>query len=670
MSLSRKLAWFPEHFHRAALLLSRFVQAAQTQSGRIHYTSYLEELFWPWLSGTWADTHQRLAVVEELLSAPDHPSQESGMIALRGMLKAGHFSSSHDFSFGSRAFDYGWEPKTLADYQDWYGGALQVATRLALSESPLRAAARQAIAENFRVLWCFGHVFDELEEAAIAVGTQEHWPEGWLEVRETIGLDRARMDASLLVRLQALKEWLAPVGLLERLRSYVLTPVDRIAMLADWEADDADDGFERAYETVVDEARHIGREVGPAPALLDGILPELFGRDAHQAAYFGEGFADASQNLSQAWRYLLGHYGSRDEKSRNASLLGGFLRVAVLRDRAKFERFLDDAVIDPLLCQALPWLQFSAGVDEGGIGRLIASVGAGLAPAQSYWCLAVGRTTECIPAADLSHIVLGIASLPNGYGVAAEILHMHFHRPKDDSVYRDPSLLDCGRQLLRNYPVDQEKPAIGYRLAKIARVCLQGTEAIPDALLLCNRVGDAVAAGFGSWGQRGDLIETLLTLHPQAALDCWLGDAEDRRPVSMRYLARNDERNPFGKISTPILVEWAGRDPETRLPRLADVIRVLEKPEGDPAWSEAALALLTAATDRAVILQRLAERLRPSAWGGSLAVILEQRRPLIQPFLTDADPAVRQAARAIDQALQREIAAEAASAVSRDERFE
>ena len=193
MSLLRKLAWFPEHFRRAALLLSLFIQAELSQDDRNDDTKCLEELFWPLLSGTKAGPRERLEVVDELLSARDRASQETGMIALRGMLQAGQFTSSHDFSFGGRAVEYGWRPKTSADYQDWYGGALAIARRLALSESFLRKAARHAIAEQFRSLWCHGYVFDQLEEAAVAIGTQEPWPEGLLAVRETIAFD-ARIE--------------------------------------------------------------------------------------------------------------------------------------------------------------------------------------------------------------------------------------------------------------------------------------------------------------------------------------------------------------------------------------------------------------------------------------------------------------------------------------------
>jgi len=256
MSLLRKLAWFPQHFRRAALCLSRFVQAELVEGNRSQDTRYLEEVFWPLLSGVHAGPNERLSVVEELLALPDRPSQDTSTIALRGMLTAGHFTSSRDFSFADHPIDYGWQPKTLDDYQDWYGGALAIATRLALSDLPQRGTARHIIAESFRGLWCHGRIFDQLDEAVLAIGTQEHWPEGWLAVRKTIDLNRKSMAADLLARLERIKIRLAPSALQERVRSYVLTPAHEISRSAYWETDVPN---EQAYEAVVDEAQRLGQ---------------------------------------------------------------------------------------------------------------------------------------------------------------------------------------------------------------------------------------------------------------------------------------------------------------------------------------------------------------------------------------------------------------------------
>jgi hypothetical protein len=359
-------------------------------------------------------------VVEELLALSDRPSQVSGMIALRGMLTAAHFTSSHDFSFAGHPIHYGWRPKTLADYQDWYGGALAIATRIALSNVPQREMARQMIAEHFRSLWRFGHVFDHLEKAVLAIGAQEHWPGGWLAVRETLAFDRERMEPGLVARLDSMKERLAPTGLGDRLRSYVLTETHKIARTA-YRENGAQ--YEQAREAVVAEHRRLGREAGRSLESFDDHWPELFGPDARQAALFGEGLAETAVDVTKTWAGLLERYRATDHERRNPSLLGGFLRTAALKHKAKVDDLLDAAFHDPLLVPVFPYLQVSVGVDEDGTRRLIASVESGLAPSRMYWYLVLGRTTEAIPPAALSRIVLGIAGLPDGgQGVAVEIL--------------------------------------------------------------------------------------------------------------------------------------------------------------------------------------------------------------------------------------------------------
>lgn len=120
----------------------------------------------------------------------------------------------------------------------------------------------------------------------------------------------------------------------------------------------------------------------------------------------------------------------------------------------------------------------------------------------------------------------------------------------------------------------------------------------------------------------------------------------------------------------PLLLEWADVDPSTRFPRLAGVIPAFKNQDDTTEWSEAAWALLGAAPDRAAVLWGLASQLHPSAWSGSLADILERRRPLLQPFLGDDDPAVRQVARETDDEIQQEIVSRRLREVSRDERFE
>lgn len=665
--LLRKLAYFSEHFHRAVSLLSRFAQAELTANSQSQDSRGLEELFWAMLSMTQANPQQRREVVEEWLASPDSQTQNVGMIALKGLLHAGHFSSSHDCSFGAHAIDYGWRPRTIAEYQDWYGGALEIARRLATSTSPHRPEARHLIAERFRGIWCFGHAFDQLEETAIAVGIQEHWPEGWLAVRQTLALNAERRQASLVARLRALEAQLAPNGLGDHVRSYVLTPAYRIADTGHWETGEE---HRQGFEAVIDQARQLGREVGKTPEVLGDLWHQLFGPDAHQATSFGEGFADTVLDASAAWSYLVQRYREVEDSQRNPSLLGGFLRGIGTRNRALVDAFLTAAIRDPILATIFPRLQVAVGVDQAGVQRLLDSIGYAVAPARAYSPLAYGRTTEAMAACDFSRILLGIAALPDGYGISVDILSMHFYGQPGEQVTIDGCLIDCGRQLLRVCPLDEVRQARSYDLKQIAMRCLAGPEGIETTIALCGRVRERGKSIPFIGDELHDVIEAILDLHPTTALDIWLGSETKERWLD--ELCHDDirDRKLLDRVSTQTLLDWAEADPEIRFPRLARAIPAFKKDKGLMVWTEIALTLLHTAPDRAAVFTSFESQFFPHSWSGSLAALLEERRLLIQPFLEDQEPEVGRVARRIDQTLLREIDEARSLEANRDHGFE
>ena len=71
------------------------------------------------VSGTHAAVTQRSNLIRRLLKDTREAMRTSATNhSLEAMLQTGHFSSSHDFTFGARPRDYGWMPKTRADRQD------------------------------------------------------------------------------------------------------------------------------------------------------------------------------------------------------------------------------------------------------------------------------------------------------------------------------------------------------------------------------------------------------------------------------------------------------------------------------------------------------------------------------------------------------------------------
>lgn len=672
MFLLRKLAYFPEHFYRVVRLLSRFIQAELTSNTGTQDSRTLEELFWAMLSMTQASPQQRRQVVEEWLSSTDNQTQQVGMIALRGLLHAGYLSSSHGCSFGAHAIDYGWWPRTIAEYQDWYGGALEIVRRLATSASPHRAEARRLIADHFRGIWCFGHAFDQLEETAIAVGTQEHWPEGWLAVRQTLGLDAERMEAGLVARLRRLEARLGPNDLCDQIRSYVLTPAYRIADTGHWETGEE---YIQGFEAVIDQARQLGREVGKMPEVLGDLWhqlfgPNVFGPNTHQATSFGEGFADTVLDASAAWSYLVQRYQEVEDSQRNPSLLGGFLRGIGLKNRALVDALLRNAIRDPLLAPVFPFLQLSVGIDQAGVQRLLDSIGYAVAPARAYSPLAYGKTTEAMAACDLSRILLGIAALPGGYITAVEILSMHFHGQPGNQTNMAGCLIDCGQQLLRSCPLDVERTAWGYRLKNIAMRCLIGPKGIEVTIALCERIRERGQSTPFIGDELNAVIEAILDLHPTTALDIWLGPETKEKWLDELFQDDIRDPRPLDRVPTQTLLDWAGTDPEIRYPRLARAVPAFKKEDAGMLWSELALMLLRTAPDRAAVFAGFESQFIPHYWSGSLADLLEERRPLIQQFINDQDPRVSSVAQRINDSLLKQIDKARSFEAHRDRGFE
>lgn len=687
MSLLRKLAWFPEYFRRVALTMACFVPAGSSPNERNQDIGNLEGLFWPMLSGSAAGPKARLAVVDELLSNADRGIRDSGLIALRGMLHTSQFFTSHDFSFGGRPLDFGWRPRSREDCEMWFGGALEIARRLALTDSSARSNVRALIADAFRGLWLAGCVTDQLEQTAVAVAALEYWPEGWLAVRTILALDAKRMDPRLVARLESLKDRLAPRTLDDRIRCYILVPAHQFARLASREGAESDEGTETglqqapvalqdrgraAYDRVTRIARDLGRQCACDPIPFEHWWPELFRSDAHQAYWFGLGLAEGAANVSVVWTDLHQRLQGCAPERRNSPLLCGFLDGAAGKDRSAVDKILDGAVCDPELGSVFPHLQKAAGIDDAGIHRLQAAADLGTAPPSAFVTLAYGGTFDDISAAELSRLLLALAEQPGGHDAAVEILAMYLHEPSEDRLPWDSAVIACGRKLLLRYPVQDAKQDIDYQLRKIAEVCLHGPEMAQDAVLLSERIRDAARDWRQSWRSLDDLVGFLLTQYPDVVLTCWLdGDPSDWSDILGRFV--DVDRNPLREISTQVLLAWAGQAPGKRYQRLASVIPVFDREDDDGSadWSESALRLLETAPDRPAFFDTLvAQRIPPRVWAGSRADALEQRRRLLQRFLEDRDPEIVQATRKLDLDLQQEIERERSREGERDERFE
>ena len=348
--------------------------------------------------------------------------------------------------------DYGWYPRTREDLGAWYGGALQIVTRLAISGSAQRQKAHEILDQHFRELWNVAPVQDPLEAAALAVAADAHWPEGWIAARETLSLDADRMPPEHVSRLTTLIDRLAPPAsdLAARVRTYVLNPAWRIA---DGYPGDGDDARQQAQERAVEHARALGREVAQEPDSIVALWPELLGGRVDEGWFFGEGLGESARDLKELWSYLIGRLARVPVDKRNVNVLRGFLHVAYQRDAETVGAFLDEAVNHDILGVFFPRLQEAVGIDCRAVQRLLDSLHLGRAPAWMYEHVCLPRNTKEIAAKEVCRLVQILAALSGGYNVAARVLKGHLTSSQRAADDIDSALIRCGRELLKTIPL-------------------------------------------------------------------------------------------------------------------------------------------------------------------------------------------------------------------------
>jgi hypothetical protein len=213
IGLVQALAFEPGMLDEAALTLVRFACAESAGSNHHPGGDSFKELFHLYLSGTQGLIDQRVALARRLAKSSDDGERRCGMLALEGLLEAEHFISMHSFDFGARPRDYGWQPRTHEDIQDWFSKAIGLAVEL--KDIP---EAATNFARHIRSLWWSSGRRDDLDSAAMAFSKGGVWIDGWLNFRAALRLDGKGMPDDIREQLERIIDRLKPVDLVDRAR--------------------------------------------------------------------------------------------------------------------------------------------------------------------------------------------------------------------------------------------------------------------------------------------------------------------------------------------------------------------------------------------------------------------------------------------------------------------
>lgn len=674
VSLLRSLAYDPPLFERSAHVLAWAAMQSTDERQAKEASDTFVSLFTIYLSGTHASIEQRLGVIEFLLRSAEAKSRSLGLDAMDNALKTMRFSSNHQFEFGARSRDYGYQPRSDADMTQWYSAALTLIERLALAEAVFKPELRDLLARNFRGLWTSAHTHGELETLSRRFAADAFWREGWVACRQTMRLDRDRLTPEIASRLSALEADLRPSNLQERVRAVVLS--DRSDGL-DLEDLDVDGDLMSANERLEAIARELGTVVAADDAAFAELLPDLL-RGGNRAWAFGRGLAGASSDPRATWARLVEGLEQIALEQRNVQVVRGFLAGLWEQDRDFAQYLLDSALNQPALLVFLPVLHSAVGLDERGAERLKRALSGGQVPIWMYGNLALGRTIDHLPGGILKDLLLLIADQPNGFDVALEILCMRLYSDRSAQREHEPKLLETGRELLQRVTFRKNNKRGDHQLAGVVKACLADPDASPIAAAVAVRLRQAVTTYATYPFDNNSLLTALLEVHPVAVLDAlFTGDERDQNAGIRAFDHLSEHRaSPADPIPCGALIAWCEGDRERRYPLAASFITFARCPEagGPMVWSEQAKAVLVRAPDPSSVLAVFVERFRPMRWSGSRAALIEANARLLNSLESHIPygvmPLVTAAKAQLAQEVARERWRETERDRARDERFE
>lgn len=253
-----------------------------------------------------------------------------------------------------------------------------------------------------------------------------------------------------------------------------------------------------------------------------------------------------------------------------------------------------------------------------------------------------------------------------------EILSSKLHENKikqDDVATISLEILSVIREVLCFYQFNnksrRDDHSEDYRIARLAKICLNGSEGAHTAQVVCQRFIKAVTSSeYHQLNNYPLFVKALAQLQPKIFLDEFLGCgqllAEEINLYKLKSIFSNrfrHDENSLDKIPDGVLLDWCAVNPEQRYPLVASLVTFFSTAkEGEQIkWRPVVYAILEQAPNVEDILKHLGDVIRPMAWSGSRAELLRKRSVLLQEFYTHPNERVRNWAKSQYANLQKEV---------------
>ena len=602
------LAYDSEMFEDAAELLKRFAMLTpqNTNSESLGILCTLCRL--P-LSGTHAPLHKRLAFVKNLTNSENEEEWKLGLQLLASSLRTRGFTA-RDFSFGAHARDFGYYPKSRADYHKWVAAFIRHAGALAMSQLPAAPEAKKVLADNFRALWNIG-MGSELEVIARDVARRDNWHEMAHAVLQTIRFDGDRMTAEYKQRLIAVRDLFAleEQCLRDKFKLSFGYGASGALRFSDLKGQKVPPEKMRDY--VLDMGARIVRSEPDFKALLPDMLCASRGGDKFS---LGCGIADGSCKYRRVWGDLREQFSRMTEDKRDNNVLAGFISAVAKKDAVVAREFLEQSVTDSALAHSYPRFEACAGMAEGAATRLLLSLNSGIAPTRMYQYLTARH--GMLNDVELTKIIRVIARRPDGAEIAAEILSYRLDDIQEGDK-PDPLIVQCCRDVLECIIFSSAGAGEFYSYGKLITISLNGDGADVANKKLCRKLAHELT--HRNIYNASDVLRPLAQKQPVMFLNEFLIFDEDY------YLNSDEICDAIAEIDDDIVVRWCEKNPD-KYYIAALVVEPCQTAEGGgKEFTSIARHLIDKAPDKARVLGNLQLRFSPRwGWGSRVPAMKEE----------------------------------------------
>jgi hypothetical protein len=537
-----------------------------------------------------------------------------------------------------------WRPGTNRDVGEYQLRAFRLLKRAVVSDEEMSAFASAELGRHVGGILIppyLEQIEPDLKE--LTAFLKGFWPEGRASITNTLEHHSVSYPPQAITRLQTWIDWLTPQELPLQLKQVVTKPGHRVRAEANG----------RYTDVAAENAKELGKQLGPRQADLISCLPDLLRENQEKALDFGEGLAMSHPAPADFINACLEILRAIPKDSRNVALLGGFLRGIKNRDLAAYA--LQAVATDVDLADLLIRLICTGQVQKSDLELAVKLVEESKIPPSQLNLFMYGSVTDVLQANEITSILMPLVDRQPGALIPVyEILSMYTFKAPDRWAVCQSAVKDLVQR--RDFLVSLQPTMDMHFWEEHCRGFLNsgdGAFAI-NQLQQIMQVQEACRFDMSGGHERHRILADIFRVHGDK---CWpiFGQAvlsekwflfDDLIRAHDLYVPKAHEDTfscSLWSLRPEVLIPWCQAHPEA-VPRLLEVMGLFTtNNDGTLEWHPLALALLDACF-REPYTGAIHANLFSYGSVGSRVPYIERRIALLRKLEAHAKPVLRELA--------------------------